>query len=120
MRTVNAAFTPQTALRTRYDLILALGVIYHFNDALQGVRRLAQATDRIIIETAAHDIPGFTDRDAVNFRDHQKLSLQWIRSFMYRQGFDVAYIDAWHDYLADAANLTHRHLLVCVRRGIAA
>ncbi|MEQ8393811.1 tetratricopeptide repeat protein [Thalassobaculum sp.] len=112
----NASFAPHTQRRKRYDLILALGVIYHFNGLIRGLRDLTQSSDRLIIETTGSDVPGFNDYAATQFRDHRELSLTWLISFLERQGFDVHYVDEWNDYIKRTNVTPERHMLVCRRR----
>jgi|OM-RGC.v1.000807928 tetratricopeptide (TPR) repeat protein len=117
---LNSTFAPHTWRRERYDLILALGVIYHFNSLTRGLRDLTRASNRLIIETTGGDVPGFNDHAATKFRDHQQLSLTWLISFLERQGFDVHYVDEWRDYIRETKVTPERHMLVCQRRPPAA
>jgi tRNA (mo5U34)-methyltransferase len=67
--------TMDVAALGRFDVVLYLGVLYHMEDPLASLRRLADVTGRMaIIETHAVAIPGFEDLELVEFYSANQLN----------------------------------------------
>ena len=103
-------------LNGRFDLVLALGLIYHLDNLALGLRALMELSDTVVIETATGDVSWTDDRQAILFQDHDPLDFDWVVGFFERHGYDHVESTAWADYVNKYAKSAGRRLICFSKR----
>ena len=83
----------------RYDLVFALGLIYHFNNLYLGLANLCEISDRIVIETETDQVAWQGDQAALGFRDGDPLDFNWVRAFFAERGYSCRESVDWANYV---------------------
>lgn len=103
-------------LNGRYDLVLALGLIYHLDNLALGLRTLMELSDTLVIETATGDVSWTEDRQAVLFKDHDPLDFDWVVGFFERHGYGYVESTEWAEYVNRYPKSAGRRLACFSRR----
>lgn len=103
-------------LNGRYDLVLALGLIYHLDNLALGLRTLMELSDTLVIETATGDVSWTEDRQAVLFQDHDPLDFDWVVGFFKRHGYGYVESTEWAEYVNRYPKSAGRRLACFSRR----
>lgn len=82
----------------KFDVIFALGLIYHLDNILHTMHLLSAISDTLMIETIAHDIGYISDLDSINYSVGDSLSRDWLTDFMVRQGYTVQELSEWREF----------------------
>ena len=82
----------------KYNLALALGLIYHFNDVLGGLHDLISVSDHLIIETISGDVTWDSIEDGIYHKDGEPVDVEKIVQFFLDNGYSYEECDDWRNY----------------------
>lgn len=80
------------------DVVLALGLIYHFDDLVGDLRLLVALRRPIVFEFASVEPSDDTPYDPSTHRDPQPVPLKWLRGWLDDEGFSTVVEPAWREY----------------------
>ena len=100
----------------RYDIVLALGLIYHLHNLYLGLSNLCELSDRIIIETMTADVHWDNDVPALRFADSDPLDLDWVKGFFTDRGYQYWESAEWADFADRHERSKGRRLLYFERK----
>ena len=90
------AFVQRTG---RYDIIFALGLIYHLDNLYHGLQNLCTLSDRIVIETTTAEVQWDNDDDAIGFKDNDPVDINWVKAFFRKRGYSITESPEWAEYV---------------------
>ena len=79
----------------RFDIVLALGVIYHFNDILFHLNNLIELSDNILIETRTAPVIWENDKEAMRYREGDPLDFDWVCNHFKKAGYQAKFSEKW-------------------------
>lgn len=97
------------------DAVLALGLIYHFNDLIGDLKHLTAFRRPIVFELPSVDSHPETPYDPMAHRDPHPVSLDWLRDWLDGEGFATTVEPNWRAFnasLADGAKIREMVLAV--------
>jgi len=86
-----------------FDLCLALGLIYHIDNCFSGLCELLKFSNNLVIETSDKSNEKWTPKQAINFKDGDEFSCQWLIDQLINWNFDILESINWRNY-ADKYN----------------
>lgn len=101
----------------RYDIVIALGLIYHLNDMYLGLSNLCELSDRIVIETMISDVDWQDDYPAIRFKESDPVDMNWVKRFFAERGYRYRESAVWAKYVDRHERSRGRRLFYFERTG---
>jgi hypothetical protein len=90
------AFVQRTS---RYDIIFALGLIYHLDNLYYGLQNLCTLSDRIVIETTTAEVQWDNDDNAIGYKNNDPVDINWVKAFFRKRGYSITESPEWAEYV---------------------
>jgi hypothetical protein len=96
------------------DIVICLGLFYHLDDLVAGLRPMTESNATLIIEGMFHeddwplDGSGFArDFDPCTHRNNELVCSRWLSDRLTRNHFEVRWLPEWQKFVEQPGNLRH-------------
>lgn len=83
----------------RYDIIFALGLIYHLDNLYYALANLCTLSDRIVIETTTAEVQWDNDDNAISYKENDPVDVNWVKAFFRKRGYSITESPEWAEYV---------------------